>query len=78
MPRLRAPPGLKRPANLLALLELVEASKLSPAAKAAGRMMILNQMILVRSRLGPFARRSRRQVKHIDPAEEMPRFDEPA
>lgn len=77
MPRLRPPrPGLKRPASLLALLEQLEASSLSAAAKAAGRMLILNQMVLQRVRLGPFAPRQRKKINNIDPAAEMPRFDD--
>jgi hypothetical protein len=76
MPRLRPPPGLKRPTNLLALLELVEVSSLSAEAKAAGRMLILNQMILARIRLGPFAPRRRRKINDLEAAAEMPRFDD--
>lgn len=76
MPRLRQPPDLKRPGTLLGLLERVEASSLSAEAKAAGRMLVLNQMILARSRLGPFVRRSRRKINPLDSAAEMPRFDD--
>jgi hypothetical protein len=62
-------------ARQLVLLDRIEASSLSPAAKAAGAMLVLDQVILQRTRYGPFARRKSRKVNALRSLLEIPTFE---